>query len=650
MEDHAKRPAIRGSAPYAFVPFPDFCIPTPWAPSVPSHAKPHPDGISGEFVVRWTAETRVLVGGTDNGTFYRDASGNNVLPGSSIRGCIRSLLEALTMARMNHVHDEAWFSTRDFSRGSYWHTVLGADGRAVLPNKPPYVPEIGAGWLRRTGQDSWIIKPVSWKPVTHSEIGNVVSVEGFNDLTVKGKYQAFLSGDPHKAFDPNDSKWRYVFSGPCDNPENPKNKEAAFGINSDRSPIQVSRDDLLRFHYIHSQAARGEGETRASALAFWESVCGELVDGTFGTDASNWTQGIPVFYIEDKKPGNDRLPKGVLISLARSFKVPFRHSVGDVRRHRQGYAKSHAEGALDFVEALFGHVPQEGAEAKPDAAFPREAAWRGRVQFGDAHCVQPSSGANERSKTVTGVTGSPRPSFSPYYVRQVEGTTQLADWSTAGANLAGFKRYPVRGKDDLDRLPRSGGAVDGSRLAGEPGAPVSRTESIMTFLPAGVQFEGRVRFHNLLPGEIGALLFALFWEAPDSALRHAMGRGKPFGCGQMKASLEAVNWAERNMGNGIGQDWSFNHACRDELVACFKDYLLTTYNRLVGPEAALSFEAIPAVADILAMQDPRIGAQRSDDLRYPEVTGGPEPAQGRNIPAYSSIRSQRRTLPGYRRR
>ena len=110
------------TAPYRFVDIPDYIGPSPWEGEPPSHIRPEPDGICGELSVEWTFETPFLVGGKDNSkqVTYTKSEGKEVpvIPGATIRGALRNILEIATAARMVHIDKEAHFSFRNFSSNS----------------------------------------------------------------------------------------------------------------------------------------------------------------------------------------------------------------------------------------------------------------------------------------------------------------------------------------------------------------------------------------------------------------------------------------------------------------------------------------------------------------------------------------------------
>lgn len=623
------------TAPYAFVGLESFCLPTPWG-SAPRLDKPHPDAICGELTVDWTAESSILVGGTQQAgdvlRFFRTDHGEEsmTIPGSTLRGALRALLEPMTMARMEHVDRDATYSVRDLggrTGNNRWAKSLeklgGPDAirQAFLrPGK--------CGW----GDPEWQWTPVAGAKIPTSELlkhfrslGRIVDSAAFGAASVSQKFE-LLGIDPNQDyhFAPSEGGkfvpvspmareirsdhriGRFVLSGtdPNYSPKTMKKHEHVFF--TDRLAAArwepLPPEDLVRFKFIHSRIARGDVSTNPrGTLDFWEEA--------FRAKPASL---IPVFYFDRRDYPESDVPTGLILALARSFKMPHARSVGAVLARQRPLADG--DHALDFVQALFGHVPHEGEDAAPPPNQPRQSAWRGRVTFSDAPLAE---GSPCRVEEKSGIASAPRPSFWPYYLEPKTGGEAAApvDWSDANANLAGFKRYPVR----LGQSPFVQPASGGQNQQEARHAMLSR----MAFVepgPNGLRFRGRIRFHNLLPAELGALIFAIEFGMPgrdDAPHRHAIGRGKPQGHGRVRARIDAAaSRFERNDGAAI--EWP---ALAQDCVAAFQAFVVAHYARLKRVDPAPDFFAIPAVAQTLAMQDPAIGEALNDRLVYPVERG-----------------------------
>lgn len=94
------------------------------------------------------------------------------------------------------------------------------------------------------------------------------------------------------------------------------------------------------------------------------------------------------------------------------------------------------------------------------------------------------------------------------------------------AEIRGWKRYPVR--------------PPGKQNPPTPGNDQGRSiQSEITALESGLEFSGKMRFHNLKPAELGALIWAMEWGGNDT-LRHAIGMGKSFGYGQISIQIKTA--------------------------------------------------------------------------------------------------------------
>jgi len=118
-------------APYNFVPLNERVLQTPLGGD-PDLGTPLAEGLSGEIQVEWRVETPLLVGGSA-GAADDAESGNNrpfqlpdggyAIPGASLRGMIRSVLEILSYAHLDLLADGR-FGLRDFDSLNWQKTLL----------------------------------------------------------------------------------------------------------------------------------------------------------------------------------------------------------------------------------------------------------------------------------------------------------------------------------------------------------------------------------------------------------------------------------------------------------------------------------------------------------------------------------------------
>lgn len=255
-------------------------------------------------------------------------------------------------------------------------------------------------------------------------------------------------------------------------------------------------------------------------------------------------RGIPVFFHgTPPQPAASKRPSEAgrqpfFFGLSRVMRTPWPYSVGEVaeRLYRPEGAdpvdyvvpKLREPNGWDFARALFGEVDEAMTDVRRQDRPERLAgesnrtdALRGRVAFAPAFAEgNPQPRAADRKQ---GVLGTPRESFWPFYLRRDPRTDGNSGGSYAHdtAIVAGRKRYVARGS--AASLPQ--------------GNDNERPQSQIDFLPAGTRFKGRIRFHNLHPVELGALLWALTFGAPGGPYRHLCGRAKAHGHGALAVDV-----------------------------------------------------------------------------------------------------------------
>ena len=510
------------SAPYNFVPLSETIVIPEWGNRV-SHDHPFQDGYSGEIHYTLKAETPLLVGGEQQKTSANDRpntevfpfrlpDGRYAIPGSSLKGMLRSVVEIAGFGRMRMV-DEQRPGLRDIS------------GRYVSASYKEKVNDIKTGFLRMTRDGGQEIIPCQMKRLHHRDIeettGNPKPVFR-KGMSVRKKYQkwtrlckdeewdesavpfsvdgelAKLGTGPNKGF--------AVFTGQISDSmdKDGKKKDFIFYDEEPEEAIPVETRYWRDFLFIHEDDTPGSDRPWSG---YWKAV---------------YRKGgkVPVFYKEDN--GILRIGLAFMPRLAGDF------TTLDCIRHVSG-AHLDAPGkdkGYDFADLLFGSVNGEN----PDDAL------RARVSV-EMAIVEDGSKAEAQPDTIL---NGPKSSYFPNYITQrvdpkrnpgqLAGEQYATYMSTRTApkpRLRGRKRYPLRpleqtGVQDLHPDQRNNKKVQVS----------------LNTLSEGTRFRGRLVFHNLKREELGALVWALTLGG-DEALRHSLGMGKPFGFGQIRLQLDA---------------------------------------------------------------------------------------------------------------
>jgi CRISPR-associated protein (TIGR03986 family) len=512
----------RITAPYNFVPLSRFVYFPEWGHQI-SHDIPFSDGLSGTLSCELVTDTPIYVrnGGNwtdaDKGTepynAFFEVDGQPMIPGTSLKGMIRNVIEIATFGKLNRVNDKR-YSLRDLHYKGYQSQMARTAAGGAFEALPK------SGWLQYDEQsDQYLLTPCNHARVEHDLLNRFAGADvGFGRRqSLKTKYEQWEKAGRtlNVSFECSDYKphphskvlslggggrtGTLVFTG---QPGGKKHMEFVFFDESTGSPTEVTRETMEEFRFVHTT---DNGPTEA--LSYWDS---SLRSG----------RRIPIFYL----PASDGAVTA--LGLAQMFRLPYRHNISQMVGHT---SPLHEEKSLDLAECLFGTV---------DSA----QALKGRVSFSaaTAHSVTPYVHG-----TVTTVLGAPKPTYYPNYVKQDEtnGVVRGRDYKTymdGNAEIRGWKRYPARPDRDVGRPE-------------PPGKDQARVATSFKPLGVGTSFRFQVRFHNLRPFELGALFWALTWGG-DGNLCHRLGMAKSCGMGQVRVRVQEeesriLECAEAGQGN-----------------------------------------------------------------------------------------------------
>ncbi|MGH8884229.1 MAG: TIGR03986 family type III CRISPR-associated RAMP protein [Egibacteraceae bacterium] len=462
---------------------------------------------------------------------WTTADGRPAIPGSSLRGMLRTLVEILAFATITPVSDaKPFFRTVSADR-------LGIAYRNRVLQNGKSKPE--GGFLRRRGE-GWVVEPAMVLRVPHRK-----HAQGFGyrqhpsyhpDWALQHQ-QCWVQRDGERvtaieigAKRPKGDGWAegtLVLTGSAPN----KEAEFVFLANRAAKPAEVPDEVWERFHdddQISQWQEKGFPEHEPAGGR--RRAAGHLRDGE------------PVFFLRESA---DQVR---FLGRAQMFRFPYDRSMADLVPPALRGAE------LDVAEAVFGRVRKDRNDPLPTV--------KGRVFVEDAVGVSHRRGWFEPD-LVPQILSSPKPTTFPHYLTQ-DGrqpkealTTYLAGDETT---IRGHKLYWHRwGEDELADV------CDRSQ------SPRSSQHTVIRPVRAGVTFEGRVRFENLSDVELGALLAAL--RLP-SGCAHKLGMAKPLGLGSVRITpaLHLVDRAARyrswsDTGQRPDQDAAVEAHCVDAFVA-----------------------------------------------------------------------------------
>lgn len=518
-------------APYNFVPINKMVITPYWAPYV-SHDVPFEDSHSGTLDITITSHAPIFIKDGlgkakaeryfEDGAqikpfrFNQDHQGNFFIPGSSIKGMLRNVMEILSFGGMERKVTERKYALRD---------LAGTMKEQYLQHFKP--DKIFGGWLKKVGDEKYIIEDcglpgrISHRKIDEklgSTLSSYYSGKNFNpkkdeEKSAQRKYELF--GDRKRSLN---FEWDYESAGrQVYNISDTSNK---------RGTLVFTGQPGIRKQFSDQKTGKKRWTGHHLEFIFWEnaierpvenSVMSDFFDAYYEYDKTLWSidwkewrtklkekHPIPVFFSKDNQG------KIIHLGLSYLYKLPLKNSVKDAIRKHQNYS------GRDLSETIFGYIDENGG-------------LKGRVHIGHAYGINQPKEDEEKREVLSG----PKASYYPNYIRQEFGKNgKVVEYSTFmdhKPEISGWKRYPIHANG----------------IKNNP-APNGNDKISVRFIPLkpGSEFKFKIRYHNLKEIELGALLSALTFHQTEHTY-HSLGMAKPLGFGKVKLQIDGINQQEK---------------------------------------------------------------------------------------------------------
>jgi hypothetical protein len=169
-------------APYTFVPLSEHVFLPPWGEAA-SHDVPFEDGVCGTLDVEIEALSPLFIrGARDSKLFYETPDKTYAIPGTSIRGALRNVVEIATFSKLHRINDTR-FAVRDLQNRTLYGNHM-AEIQKAPDGKGIPVPLVNSGWLIPASQDevdrgigAWIV-PCGFAKIHYKSILEIARKKG----------------------------------------------------------------------------------------------------------------------------------------------------------------------------------------------------------------------------------------------------------------------------------------------------------------------------------------------------------------------------------------------------------------------------------------------------------------------------------------
>jgi CRISPR-associated protein (TIGR03986 family) len=506
-----RRPA---RSPYNFVPLNGEIV-----ESTATNAKPAEKPLkSGYIDFKIEAKTDIFIRGLKE--MFFSPNGKLCIPGSSLRGMLRTLTEICSYSKMEFVNRNRRIFFRNFGDRQYRNRL------------DKMKQNIQAGWLFKY-KDKYYFD---------NNKGNGYKIYRIHRASIKNEHHVNSIYSFTKIYyqEPYNSIEIKSYSISKDNSANSTGFLLITGNIPNKMYERIIESHTINANNLNAQTIKTEYyQDVTSIIELYKS------DETRNPEVDlvehlKSTNPVPCFVHVDS---NNR---PTCIGHMPNFRIPSDYKIVNAISQKN-------EGIVDFAKSMFGIVYDQDnpPPAKAGKLFVEDSWAEGRPlqDFG-----------------VFNILSSPKPSSYQLYLEQdalnhqyTRSKENLITWNAQGAKIRGNKLYFHSNKDwgeaHSQNVPIKGQNISRNRITREqlinevfPSENEAKKKPLWTVgsvIKDGAIFRGRIRFENLTEEELGCLLFTM--DLPADCF-HKIGMGKPIGLGSIQISdliLTLINRGKR---------------------------------------------------------------------------------------------------------
>lgn len=499
---------------------------------------------SGKIVYEIKALTPVYIGGSED-RFYRNCYGKTAIPGSSVRGLVRSNVQILSCSSVRDDIQNGRLMYRNVAAGKEkknYNEILGNKQLSLSrPNGRKYslsvLNNVKAGYIRKNGNRYEIVQTavdgfggefrnskmnyyvLSERVIKEDTSGSFDSLKkqvelqniGFREGTIKrgGEIKSVQKGIANKKYRPY---YRQVFY-------------QLKGIRQITAVKIVPKSE--NGHGAAAELPKGAGWHKGWILSTGPMQNKKVVYIIPEIDESKDRILIPQEDIDDYKRDYEGKRKQIETIDKTFFQLPkdgetrpvfyIEHHAGDRKRLYFGYTP-HLR--LFYKNDIFSGLSTEQKTARLDYArslfgfSDEDAGYKSRLSFTDA-VMQQQNGKFREEKVIL---SEPKPTSYLDYL-EADPKDGVASYNDS-FRLRGVKQYWLKKSTVPAKIGKNDKVTSSLFPCGE-----------------GTVFRGEIRFTNLTEEELGMVLWGLRLE-PES--NQNIGKGKPYGYGRVEVSVKSL--------------------------------------------------------------------------------------------------------------
>ncbi len=503
--------------------------------------------------------------------FY-SPNGKLAIPGSSMRGMIRSLVEIASFGHFGFYNNSRFYfrALADVTnlKKEYSEKMSVWDTRTKSGQY-----KMKAGILRMKSSFDFEIIPVGDFKQGFDSIPKFVSKQILGELERKAKddKEKYKYGT-FKAYWIEEKQEYIVVSGDMGNKKRdwivkskPASNDLIIKLTEKEIEDYMNDNNRMAINLIYELRQNKEGRVVTKRNGTFETPC------FYTTYEHNEKEDMDESELAEKDREEMKRRPNIHIAFGHTpmFRLPYQKRIGDLiplhlkkkpevkwNSEKQEYEKIN----LDYANAIFGFVGD--IKTKDNQVL---KALAGRVYFTDII-------SNETEPTPIDVVpkylSSPKPTTFQHYVSQKSRYERMEEVKFTGGRtikdrihynsqgdpeIRGNKLYWHKDIKDSDWKEGNGDSKVQKELIEKIRKEENKTHTIIKPATPKTSFEGKIYFENLSEKELGALLFVL--NLPEGCL-HKIGMGKPLGLGTIQVTSSLVLSNRKKRYSSLLNEWN----------------------------------------------------------------------------------------------